>query len=530
MWNECKKDCAASGWCSAANHGATCTTYSSSSVWCWSSCTSRSSTCNNGSWSTTPYSYSSCSRSCYCAASGWCSRSAEWTTCTTYSSSSVTCPSSCTSRSSTCQSNGSWSTTPYSYSSCSRWGTCTYSLTSCPDNWNCSSQSCYTAGSCWPVTRYNLDSCKSGYTKVWNECKKDCAASGWCSATSHWWTCTSYSVQTTPASSVPCSSYKTTSTCNNGTWSPSPSSYSTCSVPVSNCPATSQCSSTAPWWTCVTYLSSSVSNWSSCTKRTSTCQSNWKWDLTPYNYKECHVWCWASHWCPATAHGSTCTRYKNNSGTSKSQCENTYRKDAKCSDSNWNMEPGDYSYCQVCFPAGTNIIMADGSYKNIENIQTWDIVLSYNIETQKFEPNKVLYPIIHEDSSHEMYELTINWNILKVTNAHRFYVVYMEDEDYKCNITYDWVVASDLKVWDNLFMDKQKYGIIENIKHYPNKETVYNMSVDNNHNYFVDEWYLVHNAKPAWVSSYNGCYSTYAWCNAVGNGCQYDSSMGLYCR
>jgi len=36
---------------------------------------------------------------------------------------------------------------------------------------------------------------------------------------------------------------------------------------------------------------------------------------------------------------------------------------------------------------------------------------------------------------------------------------------------------------------------VENIKHYNNKQTVYNFEVENNHNYFVAEGYLVHNSK-----------------------------------
>ena len=36
---------------------------------------------------------------------------------------------------------------------------------------------------------------------------------------------------------------------------------------------------------------------------------------------------------------------------------------------------------------------------------------------------------------------------------------------------------------------------LDNISHYPSHQTVYNLSVETNHNYFVDEWYLVHNEK-----------------------------------
>ena len=44
--------------------------------------------------------------------------------------------------------------------------------------------------------------------------------------------------------------------------------------------------------------------------------------------------------------------------------------------------------------------------------------------------------IVHEDSEHELYELTINGNILKVTDAHPFYV----RKNSLSDIYYSWRV------------------------------------------------------------------------------------------
>ena len=42
-----------------------------------------------------------------------------------------------------------------------------------------------------------------------------------------------------------------------------------------------------------------------------------------------------------------------------------------------------------CFVAGTQILMADGSSENIEDIQPGDLVLSYNTVTRQFENRAV---------------------------------------------------------------------------------------------------------------------------------------------
>ena len=52
---------------------------------------------------------------------------------------------------------------------------------------------------------------------------------------------------------------------------------------------------------------------------------------------------------------------------------------------------------------------------------------------------------------------------------------------------YDWIEAQDLKVGDKLLMTDGSLVEIEEIKHYSNQETVYNLEVDGDHNYFVDE-------------------------------------------
>jgi intein/homing endonuclease len=90
--------------------------------------------------------------------------------------------------------------------------------------------------------------------------------------------------------------------------------------------------------------------------------------------------------------------------------------------------------------------------------------------------------LVHEDNVHEMYELTINGKVLKVTDVHRFYVRKSASSN-----DYDWIESKYLKVGDVLLMSDGSLVKIEKISHYSNVETVYNLTVENNHNYFVDK-------------------------------------------
>lgn len=145
-----------------------------------------------------------------------------------------------------------------------------------------------------------------------------------------------------------------------------------------------------------------------------------------------------------------------------------------------------------CFLAWTPVITLNW-FKNIEDIQVGDYVLSYDTVKWTTEYNMVTKRFVHENNDDELYELVIDGNLLKVTYLHGFYVVDREDDWYSCNLYYRWKFTKDLKVWDTLMMSDGKYVTIDSISHYPNYSTVYNLEVENLHNYYVWEWYLVHN-------------------------------------
>jgi RHS repeat-associated protein len=134
----------------------------------------------------------------------------------------------------------------------------------------------------------------------------------------------------------------------------------------------------------------------------------------------------------------------------------------------------------VCFKAGTTILAKVGA-KPVEQIVVGDSVYSYNIEKNIVELSKVVKSF--DRKTQEIYELTTDNQKIFVTAEHPFYVVGN-----------GWVKVKDLKAGAVL---KTKDGSIEHVtssvleKH---PETVYNIEVEGNHNYFVtNSNILVHN-------------------------------------
>ena len=134
-----------------------------------------------------------------------------------------------------------------------------------------------------------------------------------------------------------------------------------------------------------------------------------------------------------------------------------------------------------CFVAGTKVAVENG-YKNIEDIKLGDYVYSYNLDTNKKELNKVLRTFIHQKD--EIYTLKVNNQLIHTTEEHPFYV-----------INKGWITVKDLDFNSQLLSLKRNQARIQSInKHNYKNVYVYNIEVENNHNYLIttDE-ILVHN-------------------------------------
>ena len=140
-----------------------------------------------------------------------------------------------------------------------------------------------------------------------------------------------------------------------------------------------------------------------------------------------------------------------------------------------------------CFLKGTKVVTKAGM-KKIEEISIGDIVLSFNCENMKNEYHTVTNIFVHKKSKDFLYSLKIEDFVVDATSMHRFYI--------KKNSDFEWVEARKLKVGDVVMNSNFQYHKIKEILKKHIKEDVYNIEVEQNHNYYVTEnEILVHNIK-----------------------------------
>ncbi|MGW0825058.1 polymorphic toxin-type HINT domain-containing protein [Streptomyces sp. NPDC002845] len=143
-----------------------------------------------------------------------------------------------------------------------------------------------------------------------------------------------------------------------------------------------------------------------------------------------------------------------------------------------------------CFLAGTDVLMADGTTKDIEDVELGDKVQATDPETGETAPREVTALIITEDDKH-FNELSIatqdGLEKLTATYEHPF---WSPSED-------DWVEAGDLKPGMTLLTDEGETVIVTGNRAYTQHATTYNLTVNDLHTYYVlagETPVLVHNS------------------------------------
>ncbi len=149
-----------------------------------------------------------------------------------------------------------------------------------------------------------------------------------------------------------------------------------------------------------------------------------------------------------------------------------------------------------CFPAGTKISMKDGSYKNIENINVGDEVLSFN--GLEMEPKKVIdiKNPIHNDLVKYSFD---NQTEIISTYDHPFFVVGegVQLASYSPDLTNSRYSIEknvrQIKIGDSVFTNNGKTTSIQKIDllELGNIQT-YIFTVEDNHNFYAND-ILVHN-------------------------------------
>ncbi|MEU9782781.1 ricin-type beta-trefoil lectin domain protein [Streptomyces phaeochromogenes] len=149
-----------------------------------------------------------------------------------------------------------------------------------------------------------------------------------------------------------------------------------------------------------------------------------------------------------------------------------------------------------CFLAGTDVLMADGTTKDIEDIELGDKVLATDPETGEAGPREVTRLIRTEDDKH-FNELSIatedGIQELTATHEHPFWSPSEQS----------WIEAGDLTPGMTLLTDDGDIVIVTGNRAYTQHARTYNLTVDDLHTYYVlagETPVLVHNSGGDWCT------------------------------
>jgi hypothetical protein len=136
-----------------------------------------------------------------------------------------------------------------------------------------------------------------------------------------------------------------------------------------------------------------------------------------------------------------------------------------------------------CFPEGTRILLEDGSYKNIEDLTTSDVLMTYDNDKEKY--GKGSASSIRESIQDKLIHIsTENGEEIKSTPLHRFYV---EEKG--------WIHAEKIEVGDLLFNKDGIFVKVKSLDVLSGEFKVYHIiDVKGDHTYFAEN-ILVHNFK-----------------------------------
>jgi len=135
-----------------------------------------------------------------------------------------------------------------------------------------------------------------------------------------------------------------------------------------------------------------------------------------------------------------------------------------------------------CFPAGTKILLEDGTYKNIEDITTSDILLTYNNDKKEYGAGKV--GTIRVTTQNKLIKLTTdNGEEIKSTPRHKIYT------------NGGWKAAEELVIGDSLFNKNGELVKLSEREVLDGEFEVFHLiDVKDDHTYFAEDL-LVHNVK-----------------------------------
>lgn len=142
------------------------------------------------------------------------------------------------------------------------------------------------------------------------------------------------------------------------------------------------------------------------------------------------------------------------------------------------------------FPAGTLVLMADGTAKPIEMLQEGDRLYAHDPRKDRAQGgrsgNRQITDLIEPHPGDQLIEITIDGTALELTANHPMWSVDRED----------WIAAGQLAEGELMRGPQGDPLPIESIRPIPGSETVYDITVRGLHSYYVvvgDVAVLVHN-------------------------------------
>jgi RHS repeat-associated protein len=146
--------------------------------------------------------------------------------------------------------------------------------------------------------------------------------------------------------------------------------------------------------------------------------------------------------------------------------------------------------CLKCFPAGTDVLMANGATKDIEDVRVGDEVFATDPETGEAGRREVTHLIVTEDDKH-FNELTIATpegpSKLTATHEHPFWSPSEEQ----------WIEAGQLRPGMTLLSDDGSSVSVQKNHAYSQRARTYNLTINDLHTYYVlagETPVLVHNS------------------------------------
>lgn len=146
-----------------------------------------------------------------------------------------------------------------------------------------------------------------------------------------------------------------------------------------------------------------------------------------------------------------------------------------------------------CFEKGTEILMADNTFKFIEDVKVDDMVMAYNEVTGDYNPKPVLHSFIHHNTV-EMVDIYLSNGIrIGMTACHPILTTDgWKSLNYNIALKEHEIETSELKIGQEVIgLINAVVEKIEWRKDIPNYDT-YNITVEDDHTYIANG-YVVHN-------------------------------------